>query len=267
MGFSSLHILCHRKRADGGQAGNGGCLQTINGGSATLAGCGGRESAQHAQPQQPRPQPHPQLQQRKRPTCPASAAPAPAASSTAGGKQAPQPIGAGGASGAASLGTCRPPPAPRRDRRNAQHAQTAAQDESVEQQFAAALARLCLGAPHRTSASSAHTLSAHVAAERVKSGDLVQGCLRVNARKTDEAFVSVEGYARDVAVVRPPPSSFPPSLPPSPVCADLDPRTEVRNEARAGVTGLNCAGYGSSICVTAPFGFVAAGLIIKALLA
>ena len=33
------------------------------------------------------------------------------------------------------------------------------------------------------------------------------------------------------------------------------------------VTGLNCAGYGSSVCVTAPFGFAAAGLMLQALLA
>lgn len=33
------------------------------------------------------------------------------------------------------------------------------------------------------------------------------------------------------------------------------------------ITGLNCAGYGSSVCVTAPFGFAAAGLLIQALLA
>jgi tRNA threonylcarbamoyladenosine dehydratase len=32
------------------------------------------------------------------------------------------------------------------------------------------------------------------------------------------------------------------------------------------ITGLNCAGYGSSVCVTAPFGFVAAGLAIQLLL-
>jgi tRNA A37 threonylcarbamoyladenosine dehydratase len=32
------------------------------------------------------------------------------------------------------------------------------------------------------------------------------------------------------------------------------------------ITGLNCAGYGSSVCVTAPFGFAAAGLLIKRLL-
>jgi tRNA threonylcarbamoyladenosine dehydratase len=32
------------------------------------------------------------------------------------------------------------------------------------------------------------------------------------------------------------------------------------------ITGLNCAGYGSSVCVTAPFGFIAAGLAIQQLL-
>lgn len=32
------------------------------------------------------------------------------------------------------------------------------------------------------------------------------------------------------------------------------------------ITGLNCAGYGSSVCVTAPFGFAAAGLLLKQLL-
>lgn len=34
-----------------------------------------------------------------------------------------------------------------------------------------------------------------------------------------------------------------------------------------GITGLNCAGYGSSVCVTATFGFVAAGLVLQQLLA
>jgi len=29
------------------------------------------------------------------------------------------------------------------------------------------------------------------------------------------------------------------------------------------IAGLNCAGYGSSVCVTAPFGFIAAGLAIN----
>lgn len=32
------------------------------------------------------------------------------------------------------------------------------------------------------------------------------------------------------------------------------------------ISGLNCAGYGSSVCVTAPFGFVAAGLLLQQLL-
>ena len=32
------------------------------------------------------------------------------------------------------------------------------------------------------------------------------------------------------------------------------------------ITGLNCAGYGSSVCVTAPFGFVASGLLLQQLL-
>ncbi|MEI2636807.1 MAG: tRNA threonylcarbamoyladenosine dehydratase [Methylotenera sp.] len=34
----------------------------------------------------------------------------------------------------------------------------------------------------------------------------------------------------------------------------------------AAFTGLNCAGYGSSVCVTAPFGFMAAGLVLRQLL-
>lgn len=34
-----------------------------------------------------------------------------------------------------------------------------------------------------------------------------------------------------------------------------------------GLTGLNCAGYGSSVCVTAPFGMAAAGLAIEQILA
>lgn len=32
------------------------------------------------------------------------------------------------------------------------------------------------------------------------------------------------------------------------------------------ITGLNCAGYGSSVCVTAPFGFAAVALLFKAML-
>jgi tRNA A37 threonylcarbamoyladenosine dehydratase len=32
------------------------------------------------------------------------------------------------------------------------------------------------------------------------------------------------------------------------------------------ISGLNCAGYGSSVCVTAPFGFIAAGLLLQQLI-
>ena len=35
----------------------------------------------------------------------------------------------------------------------------------------------------------------------------------------------------------------------------------------ASITGLNCAGYGSSVCVTAPFGFTAAQLAINLIIA
>lgn len=46
-----------------------------------------------------------------------------------------------------------------------------------------------------------------------------------------------------------------------------DSNTEVNCEIDSGsITGLNCAGYGSSVCVTAPFGFVAAQLAIKHIL-
>lgn len=36
--------------------------------------------------------------------------------------------------------------------------------------------------------------------------------------------------------------------------------------SNTGVTGLNCAGYGSSVCVTAPFGFTAVSLLLRRLL-
>ena len=39
--------------------------------------------------------------------------------------------------------------------------------------------------------------------------------------------------------------------------------SHVDNQA---ITGLNCAGYGSSVCVTAPFGFTAAGLLLQQIL-
>ena len=43
-------------------------------------------------------------------------------------------------------------------------------------------------------------------------------------------------------------------------------QNETSCEVAAGITGLNCAGYGSSVCVTAPFGFTAAQLVLNTLL-
>lgn len=42
---------------------------------------------------------------------------------------------------------------------------------------------------------------------------------------------------------------------------------ETDADAEAAVTGLNCAGYGSSVCVTAPFGFAAAAALLSKILA
>lgn len=42
---------------------------------------------------------------------------------------------------------------------------------------------------------------------------------------------------------------------------------EGEGEGAPGITGLNCAGYGSSVCVTACFGFVAASRVLSGLLA
>ncbi len=42
----------------------------------------------------------------------------------------------------------------------------------------------------------------------------------------------------------------------------IQPNRTCETDAEAAVTGLNCAGYGSSVCVTAPFGFAAASALI-----
>jgi len=39
----------------------------------------------------------------------------------------------------------------------------------------------------------------------------------------------------------------------------------VTDEDAPGITGLNCAGYGSAVVVTASFGFVAAGFVLRKL--
>lgn len=43
-------------------------------------------------------------------------------------------------------------------------------------------------------------------------------------------------------------------------------KPEAACETDAAITGLNCAGYGSSVCVTAPFGFAAVALLLRTLL-
>ncbi len=45
----------------------------------------------------------------------------------------------------------------------------------------------------------------------------------------------------------------------------LQPNRTCETDAEAAVTGLNCAGYGSSVCVTAPFGFAAAAALLTKL--
>ena len=45
----------------------------------------------------------------------------------------------------------------------------------------------------------------------------------------------------------------------------LQPETSCDTQVDS-ITGLNCAGYGSSVCVTAPFGMAASALVIQALL-
>lgn len=45
------------------------------------------------------------------------------------------------------------------------------------------------------------------------------------------------------------------------------PNRTCETDAEAAATGLNCAGYGSSVCVTAPFGFTAAAALLSKMLA
>jgi len=48
----------------------------------------------------------------------------------------------------------------------------------------------------------------------------------------------------------------------------LQPNAEIEQscEVETAITGLNCAGYGSSVCVTAPFGIAAAAIVLSQLL-
>lgn len=44
------------------------------------------------------------------------------------------------------------------------------------------------------------------------------------------------------------------------------PNQQCASDEDAAITGLNCAGYGSSVCVTAPFGFMAAAQVMELML-
>lgn len=46
----------------------------------------------------------------------------------------------------------------------------------------------------------------------------------------------------------------------------IQPNRTCETDAEAAITGLNCAGYGSSVCVTAPFGFAAAAALLSKML-
>lgn len=47
---------------------------------------------------------------------------------------------------------------------------------------------------------------------------------------------------------------------------EIDAASSGADNANHSITGLNCAGYGSSVCVTAPFGFAAVAFLFKHLL-
>jgi tRNA A37 threonylcarbamoyladenosine dehydratase len=62
-------------------------------------------------------------------------------------------------------------------------------------------------------------------------------------------------------------SDEPLRYPEAPACEIDDAGGTDASEQTNGPTGLNCAGFGSSVCVTASFGFVAASHVLKALMA
>jgi len=47
----------------------------------------------------------------------------------------------------------------------------------------------------------------------------------------------------------------------------IQPNRTCETDAEAAIAGLNCAGYGSSVCVTAPFGFAAAAALLSKIIA
>lgn len=59
--------------------------------------------------------------------------------------------------------------------------------------------------------------------------------------------------------------SMEPTAQPLDAACEFDAQDGHEPAAGSGVTGLNCAGYGSSVCVTASFGFVAASRVLAGL--
>ncbi len=58
-----------------------------------------------------------------------------------------------------------------------------------------------------------------------------------------------------------------PLIYPEAAVCDIDPEAEhvSTSPGHHGPVGLNCAGFGSSVCVTASFGFAAASYVLRAL--
>lgn len=94
-------------------------------------------------------------------------------------------------------------------------------------------------------------------ASRVRVADLAQTVHEPMLAKVRKTLRTRRGFARDtkkpfgiVAVFSDQPSGDSGSI---------------EADAREGLTGLHCAGFGSSVAVTATFGFVAAGVIVDRL--
>lgn len=94
------------------------------------------------------------------------------------------------------------------------------------------------------------------------SGDKLLAKVR-NQLRRDHGFPKASQQKKSAKFSIPCVFSDEPVILPNAVCV-LESESQAH---QVGVTGLNCAGYGSSVCVTAPFGFTLANLAIKAVLA
>ena len=94
-------------------------------------------------------------------------------------------------------------------------------------------------------------------ASRVRVADLARTVHEPMLAKVRKTLRTRRGFARDTKQLFGIDAVF--SDQPSGDAGSID------ADAREGLTGLNCAGFGSSVAVTATFGFVAAGLVIDRL--